>query len=349
MDIRRSQARSLLLPTLVLAVTAALSGVSPGSSSILPEGLTISVTPNPAPSTSPLVVTVTGIASCPSLQPPIFGDGTVDYVFDGHCPILPPAPSAFTLHHVLDPLAPGSWEIRVGTLEPSTEEFVVVDAITVTVVNPLFTVELTPSPATEDDEVVARVIGEAICPVLDLTEITEDRIRLDVIQILGICDPPIPFGPFDLEQPLGQLPAGDYTVEVFIEDQLAAETSLQVFPAGTCLTRETVLCVNDGRFRVEATWTTPAGESGPGMAVEETADAGFFWFFDPDNIELVVKVLDACDTEFESFWVFAGGLTDVGVTLTVTDTETEAVAAYDNPVGRRFETITDTAAFATCP
>ena len=94
---------------------------------------------------------------------------------------------------------------------------------------------------------------------------------------------------------------------------------------------------------------TPGELNGPAQAVEETADTGLFWFFDPDNIEMVVKVLDACDSGFESFWVFAGGLTDVEVTLDVTDTEHDQTARYVNPLGQPFVTITDTAAFATCP
>ncbi|MEM7354436.1 MAG: hypothetical protein AAF657_26755, partial [Acidobacteriota bacterium] len=73
------------------------------------------------------------------------------------------------------------------------------------------------------------------------------------------------------------------------------------------------------------------------------------WFFNPENIELVVKVLDACETAFESFWVFAGGLTDVGVVIDVTDTQSGESVRYENAVGHPFDTITDTAAFATCP
>ncbi len=37
------------------------------------------------------------------------------------------------------------------------------------------------------------------------------------------------------------------------------------------------------------------------------------WFFSLNDVELAVKVLDACETPFESFWGFAAGLTDVGV------------------------------------
>lgn len=79
-------------------------------------------------------------------------------------------------------------------------------------------------------------------------------------------------------------------------------------------------------------------------------DYGVFFFFDPDNIEMVVKVLDACNLEgFNSFWVFAGGLTNVEVELTVTDTQTGQIKTYSNPLNTPFQPIQDTQAFATCP
>ncbi len=65
------------------------------------------------------------------------------------------------------------------------------------------------------------------------------------------------------------------------------------------------------------------GGSGAGQGVALTSDSGYFWFFNSANIELVVKVLDAC-TVNDHFWVFAGGLTNVDVVMTITDTETGA-------------------------
>ncbi|MCP3912436.1 MAG: hypothetical protein GY713_15945, partial [Actinomycetia bacterium] len=67
----------------------------------------------------------------------------------------------------------------------------------------------------------------------------------------------------------------------------------------------------------------------------------------PDNVEVVVKVLDGCG-ENGRFWVFATGLTNVAVELTVTDLETGAVRSYSNPQGRPFVPILDTLALA-CP
>ena len=77
-------------------------------------------------------------------------------------------------------------------------------------------------------------------------------------------------------------------------------------------------------------------------------DSGSFWFFDASSLELDVKVIDACALD-NKYWVFAAGLTNVGVTLTVTDTLKGGTKTYHNANGHVFTTITDTAAFATCP
>jgi hypothetical protein len=88
--------------------------------------------------------------------------------------------------------------------------------------------------------------------------------------------------------------------------------------------------------------------SGVGSAVPLTSDSGYFWFFDAANIEIVVKTLNGCGVNGR-YWVFAAGLTDVEVTLRVTDTQTGALKTYVNPRGIAFQPIQDTSAFATCP
>jgi hypothetical protein len=116
---------------------------------------------------------------------------------------------------------------------------------------------------------------------------------------------------------------------------------------GPCVANATSLCLNGARFRVTVAWATATGASGAGQAVPLTADSGYFWFFNAANIELVVKVLDACGVNAR-FWVFAGGLTNVDVVTTVTDTETGAEKIYTNPLGTAFQPLQDTSAFS-CP
>ena len=50
----------------------------------------------------------------------------------------------------------------------------------------------------------------------------------------------------------------------------------------------------------------------------------------------------------DRYWVFAGGLTNVEVTLTVTDTRTQESKTYKNPQNHTFQPFQDTNAFA-CP
>lgn len=110
----------------------------------------------------------------------------------------------------------------------------------------------------------------------------------------------------------------------------------------------TVLFLHGGRFRVEVTWRDFEGHTGPGHAAPPAGDdSALFWFFGPDNWELLVKVLDGCAVNGR-YWVFSAATTNVGYTLTVTDTLTGRTARYENPAGRTAPAVTDTAAFL-CP
>jgi hypothetical protein len=109
----------------------------------------------------------------------------------------------------------------------------------------------------------------------------------------------------------------------------------------------TLLCLGNGRFCITADWQTSTG-SGSGTAVQLTSDTGYFWFFDSANVEMVVKVLNGCSIN-NGYWVFAGGLTNVLVRVTITDMQTGAVRTYFNPQSTAFQPIQDTSAFSTCP
>jgi len=117
--------------------------------------------------------------------------------------------------------------------------------------------------------------------------------------------------------------------------------------SAVCVPGPTTLCLNNARFQVQALWSTQQS-SGAAMAVSLTGETGYLWFFDSGNVEAVVKLLNGCGVN-QRYWVFAAGLTDVGVALTVTDTQNGTVKTYQNPRGTAFAPIQDTSAFATCP
>jgi hypothetical protein len=106
-------------------------------------------------------------------------------------------------------------------------------------------------------------------------------------------------------------------------------------------------CLGGTRFKVETAFETSQGVQGVGQAVALTTDTGYFWFFDQANVEVVLKVLDGCGVNGK-YWVFAAGLTNTEVTLTVTDTASGTAKVYVNPQGRSFQSVQDTNAFATC-
>ena len=113
-----------------------------------------------------------------------------------------------------------------------------------------------------------------------------------------------------------------------------------------CGGRAEDLCLSGGRFRVEVDFVGAGGALTPAFGGNLTDDTGALFFFDPANVEMLIKVLDAC--VFGSYWVFAAGLTDVGVEIRVTDTESGQTAVYRNPAGTPFQSIADTATFDSC-
>ena len=117
---------------------------------------------------------------------------------------------------------------------------------------------------------------------------------------------------------------------------------------GFCTADATTLCLDDGRFAVTARWQTADGRTGDGHPVALTKDSGYFWFFDRNNVEVTMKVLDACSLQPASFWVFGAGMTNVAVELTVTDMQAKVPKRYSNGQGRPFQPIVDTLAFF-CP
>ena len=101
------------------------------------------------------------------------------------------------------------------------------------------------------------------------------------------------------------------------------------------------LCLAGGRFEITVEWQTST-DSGSGHPVVLTESAGYFWFFDPANIEVLVQVVDAC-ADYGQEWVFAAGLTDLGVTMKVKNTHTGIYKTYSNPKGTPFQPIQDAA------
>ncbi|MEM7051502.1 MAG: hypothetical protein AAF604_17680 [Acidobacteriota bacterium] len=97
-----------------------------------------------------------------------------------------------------------------------------------------------------------------------------------------------------------------------------------------CVTQGTDLCLRQ-RFRIRTLWRDPrTGRSGTARAAAVTAETGSFWFFDQDNLELFVKILDGRPVNGRH-WMFWTGLTDLELWMVVEDTLTGTAETYYNP------------------
>lgn len=134
-------------------------------------------------------------------------------------------------------------------------------------------------------------------------------------------------------------------VGLFSDNQPGGGETVQPF---VCVNTDTTTCLNGGRFQVSATWETSLGSAPARIADAGTGDSALLWFFDQENWEVLLKVLDGCQ-ENGHYWVFSAATTDVGYTLRVVDSQTGAVRTYANSLGSAAAAVTDTGAFVGCP
>lgn len=104
-----------------------------------------------------------------------------------------------------------------------------------------------------------------------------------------------------------------------------------------------VVPASPSRFLATVTWTAPDGSSGLGNLTSISSVTKGFWFFSPENLDLVVKILDGRAVNGK-FWVLYGSLTDLQFNLTVTDRITGAQKTYTNAQGQ-LSSVADTGAF----
>jgi len=156
---------------------------------------------------------------------------------------------------------------------------------------------------------------------------------------------------------IGSLPIGTHTIRIKADSTNAIQETNELDneytktitvsgATGPCVNNATTVCLNGGRFAVTITWQSSTA-SGTGTMVPLTSDTAAVWFFTASNLEMMFKIVNGCSFN-NSYWVFAGGLTNVNVTLRVTDTQTGTVKTYVNPLNTAFLPIQDTSAFR-CP
>jgi hypothetical protein len=146
----------------------------------------------------------------------------------------------------------------------------------------------------------------------------------------------------DIASPQG----GAFKVALYAAEPYSGVTLVVTLtPGGACAAGPADLCLLNNRFQVEVHWINQhsGNAAGIGTPLPGTNQTGYFWFFNPENTELVVKMVDGRSFNGH-FWFFYGGLSDVDTTIQVTDTQTGAQRTYHKRAGT-LASGADTAAF----
>jgi hypothetical protein len=276
-------------------------------------------------------------------------DGGLVFVLeiDEGCILDPPTPTPFHLETSFPGVPAGEYRVRlvegsVGTLVETP--FTVYDETDLLIEPDL--------PATDDAPLTFRLVApSSTCSGPPPAEVEGHVISAYFDDYCGLIPPGRSIVSFDYE--VGPLPAGDYTIVGYRLGSLrtaATRLPVHVYAADGCVPSPTALCLGDDRFRVEVTWTNFQGGSGSGQAIPlpDRDDTGLFWFFNPANVELTVKVLDGCPVNGH-YWVFLSSGSTVEYEITVTDTASDESRTYRNELGETPVLVPDTGAFATCP
>ncbi len=108
----------------------------------------------------------------------------------------------------------------------------------------------------------------------------------------------------------------------------------------------TSLCLQ-GHLLVSVEWRDFSGNTGVGTVVGGSNTAGVFWFFEPDNWEMLVKIKNAC-AGYGHYWVFSAATTTVYYRVSVFDVSAGKRRLYFNYPHEPAVGIVDTSSF-TCP
>ncbi|MEM7587866.1 MAG: hypothetical protein AAF560_31045, partial [Acidobacteriota bacterium] len=141
---------------------------------------------------------------------------------------------------------------------------------------------------------------------------------------------------------LGDGPANRFISRLVLDTSAGTKLYAGTFGGGVydfqSVSGTTLMELQGGRFHVEVIWrdfgyqsdrgTVSVVSGGTGGEVElRSNDSTVVSFFEPDNWEMLAKVLDGRAIN-RRFWVFLAAATDVELTTTVTDTSCGTVATY---------------------
>lgn len=103
----------------------------------------------------------------------------------------------------------------------------------------------------------------------------------------------------------------------------------------------------EGGIKVSLCYQAPNGAMEDASAVYRSENSGLLYFFEPDNAEVFVKVLDGCAINRHR-WVYMAALTDVAFNMYINDGR-NPTKAYHNRSGENHALVQDQMAFPCSP
>ena len=120
-------------------------------------------------------------------------------------------------------------------------------------------------------------------------------------------------------------------------------------PGYTNCVPQTTPLVFDGGYNVQMCYETSQGVIGDGKAgIWASGEAGLLWFFNQDNAEVLIKVLESACRHVpgnEHVWVYVAPVTDLAFNLYVTHAESRRTWRHYNRQGDTASTRSDKRAF----
>lgn len=165
-------------------------------------------------------------------------------------------------------------------------------------------ITVSPRIPTTLDRIEVTVSGTTPCQrvTIDPPRVEEGRVVIPVLNVFSpICLPQ----PFSETVVVGPLPAGTWRLETTIDGEPSVTKTVDVIPASPDL------FFHDLKFRVRVEWSTPDGAlHGNAYGVPLSDDAGYLWFFEGKNPEIMVKILDGRLVNGR-WWVFISSNTNL--------------------------------------
>lgn len=351
------------LGVLALTLSLALAAVP-----AMVVGSDVEFSPAQPTSLDPIQVSVSGTwpTDCAPELFDLVVDGSEVRVEIAENVVLPceSVPTDYFIEGEFPPLAAGTYDLLLifwGPFAPTQLDQTEL-VITEGGLPSLRSLSLHPPQPTTTDRIQVVASGEwmdGCVPEWSATEVDGTDIVISTLTPGEFCVQQVT--PFDVVASIGPLPAGTYDLTTLVADELglpAEEIPILGARSFTVLEAAATKAVLNGRFEVQVSFEDTQGTPGTARVmsgalpsgsevVSSSGETALFWFFSPDNTEVVVKVLDACGIN-ERFWVFGSAATDLAFTLTVTDLETSEVRTYENSAGQPAMAINDTNAFETC-